>query len=58
MVHTDIYKIFKQYFPEFEDKTMIWFQNGKNSIRAELNTKQQLIFTFNSERDWKLETRK
>lgn len=57
MSHKDVYAKFELYFPEYAgDKTEIWFPNGKNSIRVRQTNKQEFIFTFHGEVDWKFET--
>ena len=57
MVHTDVYKWFALYFPDYAgDKVDKWFPNGKNSIRVRQTNGQEFIFTYNSKKDWRLET--
>lgn len=57
MTHSDIYKYFELYFPEFaRDKVAVWFQNGKNSIRIRQKNQQEFIFTYNDKTNWKFET--
>lgn len=57
MVHTDVYKWFALYFPDYAgDKVDKWFPNGKNSIRVRQTNGQEFIFTYNSQNDWRLET--
>lgn len=56
MLHSDIYKIFKEYFPAYYEKVDVWFQNGWNSIRIRYKNKAEHIFTFHNSNDWKLET--
>lgn len=57
MVHTDVYKWFALYFPDYAgDKVDKWFSNGKNSIRVRQTNGQEFIFTYNSQKDWRLET--
>lgn len=57
MVHTDVYKWFALYFPDYAgDKADKWFPNGKNSIRVRQTNGQEFIFTYNSQKDWRLET--
>lgn len=33
-----------------------WFQNGLNSVRIRFENKKEVVFTYNRESDWKLET--
>lgn len=57
MTHSDVYKWFELYFPNYAgDKAIVWFQNGKNSIRVRQKNHQEFIFTFNGEKNWKFET--
>lgn len=57
MSHKEVYKLFELYFPYYAgDKVDAWFPNGKGSIRIRQKNKQNFIFTFNGERDWKFET--
>lgn len=56
MLHSDVYKVFKEYFPANYENVDIWFQNGRNSIRIRYKNGAENIFTFNSSSDWKLET--
>lgn len=51
-----VFEIFKSYFPKLTDEVEIWFINGKNSIRVKMINLQELIFTYNSKYDWRLET--
>jgi len=53
MNHNDIYKLFELYFG---NNVAAWFQNGKNSIRIRQTNGQEFIFTYNSPKDWRLET--
>ena len=57
MTHYDVFKYFELYFPLYSgDRIDRWFQNGKNSIRVRQTNGHEFIFTFNSHKDWKLET--
>lgn len=57
MTHNDVLKHFELYFPLYSgNRINTWFQNGKNSIRVRQTNGQEFIFTFNSHKDWKLET--
>lgn len=59
MSHSEIYKYFELYFPDFAgDKVDVWFQNGKNSIRIRQKNHQEFIFTYNGNSNWKFETMK
>lgn len=57
MVHKDIYKMFKTFFPLYADMTKEYFPNGRNSIRVRMNgINKDYIFTFHDNNDWKFET--
>ena len=56
MVHTEVYKQFKTLFPENGEKNILYFPNGKNSIRIRTFGKPDMIFTFKNTVMWKLET--
>ena len=43
-------------FPTMAKYAAMWFPNGKNSIRIRDNNKHELIFTYHSDADWRLET--
>ena len=54
MSHSEVYKWFELYFPQYAgDKVETWFQNGKNSIRIRQKNHQEFIFTFNNEGNWR-----
>lgn len=50
MVHNDVYKRFAL------DRVECWFPNGKNSIRIRQKNKQEFIFTFLNDKEWRFET--
>ncbi len=57
MSHREVFSKFQSYFPDFsDDKIDIWFQNGKNSIRVRLTNQRELIFTYSSDANWRLQT--
>lgn len=56
MTHKDIYKEFNQVFKDLSSTVEMWFPNGKNSIRVRDKYKAEYIFTFNSPRNWSIET--
>lgn len=57
MFHKEVLKRFKD-ISHIEDQCIKeWFPNGKNSIRVVLKNDYQLVLTYNSARDWRLETR-
>ena len=57
MSQKELFKWFELYFSQYAgDKIEAWFPNGKNSIRIRQLNKQEFIFTFTSEDEWKFET--
>lgn len=56
MVHKKVFQIFSKGFPQYKDVIGVWYPNGKNSIRVVKTSGKEMIFTFNSEKDWKLES--
>lgn len=56
MLHDDVYKQFKLYFPRFSKKIIQWFPNGKNSIRVRRMDGYDFVFTFYDEDTWSFET--
>lgn len=58
MAHKDVYKIFKQLFPMYAEKTTEWFPNGKNSIRVRIGgtVHYDFVFTFHTSKEWRFET--
>lgn len=59
MAHNEVWKAFADLFPMHKEKVSMWFPNGKNSIRVRIGTipaHQDLIFTFNSHKEWRFET--
>lgn len=57
MLHDDVFKRFKKYFPKEYEETSRWFPNGKNSIRVRMVSKMDdFIFTYNGKNDWKFES--
>lgn len=56
MSHEVIYNIFKRMMPIYGDKVIMWFPNGYSSIRIRLSTKEEYIFTYSSDRNWRFET--
>ena len=56
MPQKEVFNKFKLYFPKFADASEMWFPNGKNSVRVRLNNRKEIVFTFNSELDWRFET--
>lgn len=57
MTHNNVLLKFKVLFPQYAGPMTEWFPNGKNSIRVRYSkTRPDVIFTYNSTKDWRLET--
>lgn len=56
MLHKEIYKYFTLYFPQFAEHVVIWFPNGKKSVRVRQSNEQNFIFTYHGPEDWCFET--
>lgn len=56
MTHPEVFKQFTKDFPHYMGMISAWFPNGKNSIRLRRTEGDDVIFTYNSDRDWCLET--
>lgn len=56
MIHEEVFKIFINYFPQYDRSIVSWFSNGKNSIRIRLHDFSEFVFTFNGKKDWYFET--
>ena len=56
MFHPEIYKQFQKLFQNLAKGSTEYFQNGKNSIRIRSIGKPDIIFTFEKDTMWKLET--
>lgn len=64
MTHKDVYSRFVKMFPTYANERLIYFPNGKSSIRIRgiqgfpgMKDRQDIIFTCNFDcSEWKLET--
>ena len=56
MGHKDIFNIFSTMFPTFTNNIKVWFPNGKNSIRVRYISSPDCVFTYDNNKNWKLET--
>lgn len=56
MAHTEVFKKFKVYFPNYADQSEAWYPCGKNTVRIRLKNKAELIFMLKNDREWRLET--
>lgn len=57
MFHKEVLVRFKKICGVEDENIKEWFPNGKNSVRVELKNGFQYVLTFNSVKDWCLETR-
>ena len=56
MIHSQVYTIFTSLMPSYAENAIMWFPNGKNSIRVRMITGQDFIFTYHKKDDWCFET--
>lgn len=56
MLHDDVYKRFKKWFPEISKQIIQWFPNGRNSIRVRRMDGQDFIFTYQGKQNYSFET--
>lgn len=56
MTQKDVYEMFKTYFPQFAERAIMWFPNGRNSIRVRQSNGLDFIFTYESAKNWSFET--
>lgn len=62
MTHKQIFEKFKEMFPIYIHDGLVWFMNGRNSIRIRgVDTfhfdKQDVVFTINNKgNEWRLES--
>ena len=55
-MHKKIYEWFKLYFPMYAEHVEAWFPNGRNTMRVRQTNKQEFIFTYYGQYDWRFET--
>lgn len=56
MTHTNVLMKFKEMFPNYFEKSTIWFPNGKNSIRVRMIDGRDLVFSIDEKGKWIFET--
>lgn len=56
MTHRDILKHFVDIMKCENDTVKCWFPNDKNSIRVRMESGNELIFIYENETNWRLET--
>lgn len=56
MTHKNLVKVFQVKFSDLYSQIIEWFPNGNGSIRVRTKNKQEFIFSYYGEKDWRLET--
>lgn len=57
MTHKKVFECFNRMFPGWGgESTEIWFPYGNSMIKIRLRNKMEFVFTYFSEKNWKLET--
>lgn len=61
MTHPEVYRRFKDLFPEFVNQNLVWYPNGRNSIRIrhaidDILLGSDLIFSCDENESWRFET--
>lgn len=56
MTSDRVFDNFLRVFPTINTTGFVIFQNGKNSIRIRGFKEYDVVFTYNSEKDWELES--
>lgn len=56
MIHSDIFKYFKNCLPARAEETVEYFPSGKNTIRVRQRNGQDFIFQYNGPKAWKFQT--
>lgn len=57
MTHNEVYKNFPFGFVNFNEEDVdVYFPCGRNTIRIRLKNQREYIFTFNTNKDWSIET--
>lgn len=56
MKHDLILNWFKIFFTEFSKAIESWSPQGANSIRIRMINRQEVVFTFYSQEDWRYES--
>ena len=56
MLHTEVFDKFKEISHIKDESIECWFPNGRNSVRVRLRSRIELVLTYWSQLNWKLET--
>ena len=54
MEHSDVFAMFQSKFEHVD--VIHWFPNGKDSVRVRTIDDVDMVFTYHSASDWKLES--
>lgn len=57
MLQIDIFEKFKEMFPKYADGIRDWFPNGRGSVRVVLKSGYEVVFTYECDTNWILETK-
>lgn len=56
MTHTEIIKKFIEVYPICTDEIKCWFPSGKNCIRIRTFAYGEIMFTYKSKKEWRIES--
>lgn len=56
MTHKDVFKVFKDIFPNLGDSVTEYFECGRNCIRVRGYLPSEMVFTYKSKTEWTLES--
>lgn len=56
MAHTELIEKFKEICRINVEDFEHWFPNGKDSIRVRFDEYTDVVFTYHSEKDWRIES--
>ena len=56
MAHNNVFTVFKDKFGEISSRVTAWFPSGKDCVRIRFADRNELMFTYHSEKDWCLES--
>jgi len=55
MLQKKVFEIYKKLFIFDESVIDTWFQNGYNSVRIRFTGGREIVFTYHSDTNWRLE---
>ena len=56
MTHESLFYKFREMTIYKDDDILMWFPNGKNCIRVRMSDLSDVVFTYQSEKIWKIES--